>query len=115
MPAANSTAKQELLGDFDPWKLLETPLIYGALKTLLEINPFPGCQFDSSLALAALAQLNGEHAEALRAINHALKIEPRNPTAHLQHGALHPFFAERIGCAWADAAVATLDGAPRRV
>lgn len=89
MPTAIPTTSQSFFADFNPWKLLEAPLVYEALKTLLKISTFPSCQFNNAMALASLAELNGQHAEALREINRALKLDPHNPDVHLQRGVIH--------------------------
>ena len=79
MPAQSSSF-DSLVDD-----LLEAPLFYQMAKTFLQLNPFPACQFASLLSLASLSSLHGNDEQALREVNRALKLEPRNADAyHLQ-------------------------------
>jgi Flp pilus assembly protein TadD len=67
-------------------EILEMPLFYQAAKTLLQLNPFPPCQFACSMSLASLSSIQGNNEFALREVNRAIKLEPMNADAHLQKG-----------------------------
>ena len=84
MPAAT---KQKYFFTLD--HLLETPLLYRAAKTFLQLDPLLNCEATAALKLAALDEVHGNYDDALRAANHALKVEPGNAQALMLRGIIH--------------------------
>ena len=66
--------------------ILETPLVYRATKAFLQLDPLLNCEATSALHIAALDEAHGNHEDALRAVDYAIKVDARNADAHMQRG-----------------------------